>query len=438
MYFVYSLLLTLGFLVLLPRFLIDALRHGKYIAGFGERLGSLSDLESQGRPVVWIHCVSVGESQAARPLVRALRQRFPDHLLAISTTTLTGQRLARELFKNEASKIFYFPFDWRWTVRRALKAINPAVVLILETEIWPNFLRECHSRQIPLAIVNGRISHQSFRRYKWLRAFISRVLKCLNLAVMQTEADAERIRNLGLDPEKVFVAGNLKFDAGRVKSSNSLLSELQQRFNISPERPLIVAASTHAPEERVMLDAFKRVQISTSGKIRLLLAPRHPERFADVAHLLDDSGLSWARRSDDSRPTDQTCDVILLDTIGELPITYSLATIVFVGGSISNNGGHNILEPAAIGTAIVTGAHTHNFDGIISTFAKKQAIVQLPHVSEADAGIALANVFSEMLSNTQTRLELGERAMHVVEENQGATDITLSLLSPLFLERRNG
>ena len=214
MYLVYSLLLTLGFLVLLPRFLFDAFRHGKYVAGFRERLGVLSEIESQGRPVVWIHCVSVGESQAARPLVRGIQQRFPDHVLVISTTTLTGQNLARELFKSEAAKVFYFPFDWRWTVRRALKAINPSAVLIMETELWPGFLRECHSRQIPVAIVNGRISYQSFRRYKWINGFVSRVLECLSVGIMQTEADAERIRNLGLTPSKVFVSGNLKFDAG--------------------------------------------------------------------------------------------------------------------------------------------------------------------------------------------------------------------------------
>src|SRR6266550_7199497 len=170
MYFIYSLLLGLGFLLLLPRFLIDAFRHGKYVAGFRERLGSLSPLTNDGRPVVWIHCVSVGETQAARPLVRAIRARFPEHLIAISTITATGQNLAREVFEHDAAKVFYFPFDWRWVVRRTLKAIKPDAVLVMETELWPGFLRECQQQHIPVAIVNGRLSEQSFRRYRLIRS----------------------------------------------------------------------------------------------------------------------------------------------------------------------------------------------------------------------------------------------------------------------------
>lgn len=432
MYFVYSLLLTLGFVVLLPRFLFDAFRHGKYVAGFRERLGKLSGIESEGRPLVWIHCVSVGESQAARPLVRGIRQRFPNHVLVISTTTLTGQNLARELFKNEAAKVFYFPFDWRWTVRRALKAINPSAVLIMETELWPGFLHEAHRQQIPVAIVNGRISHQSFRRYKLISGFVSRVLECLSVGIMQTESDAERIRSLGLPASRVFVSGNLKFDAGAMPSSNTLAGELKKRFSIADEAPLILAASTHAPEERVMLEAFQRLRTESSQKIRLLLAPRHPERFADVASLLDSSGLTWTRRSNPSSAIDQTCDAILLDTIGELQAIYSLAAVVFVGGSIANNGGHNILEPAAVGAAIVTGPHTHNFDGIVTVFAKNQAIIQLPVLSGGQAGGALRNVFRELLTDEQRRRELGQRAKHLVEQNQGATERTLNLLDSLL------
>ena len=219
-------------------------------------------------------------------------------------------------------------------------------------------------------------------------------------------------------------------------SSNSLAGELQQRFNIANEAPLILAASTHAPEERVMLEAFQRLRTGSSQKIRLLLAPRHPERFAEVASLLNSSGLTWTRRSNPSSPIDQTCDAILLDTIGELPALYSLAAVVFVGGSIANNGGHNILEPAAVGAAIVTGAHTHNFDDIVTVFAKNQAIIQLPVLSDGQADSALGNVFRELLTDKQRRRELGQRAKHLVEQNQGATERTLDLLDSLLVSNR--
>jgi 3-deoxy-D-manno-octulosonic-acid transferase len=253
---------------------------------------------------------------------------------------------------------------------------------------------------------------------------------------MQTEADAQRIRHLGLPPGKVFVSGNLKFDAGTMPSSNSLAGELQQRFNLDDEASLILAASTHAPEERVVLEAFQGLRTGSSQRIRLLLAPRHPERFADVASLLNSSGLSWTRRSSPSSPIDKTCDAILLDTIGELPALYSLAALVFVGGSISNNGGHNILEPAAVGAAIVTGAHTHNFDDIVTVFAKNQAIVQLPVLSDGQAHRALENVFRELLTDKQRQHEIGQRAKHLVEQNQGATGRTLDLLGSLLVGNR--
>lgn len=432
MYFLYSLLLTLGLLVLLPRFLFDAIRHGKYVAGFRERLGTVAAIESNGRPIIWLHCVSVGESQAARSLVQAIRKRFPEYLVVISTITLAGQNLARELFKDEAARVFYFPFDWRWTVRRALRAIDPATVLIMETELWPGFLRECQARQTPVAIVNGRLSQQSFRRYHVIKGFLSRVLQGLSLAVMQTAADADRIRRLGLNSSKVFVAGSLKFDAGTIAAPNSLASAFRQRFNLRTETQLILAASTHAPEERIILEAFQRMRADSVLASRLLLAPRHPERFAEVRSLLKKSGLIWSSRSAPASPADATCDVILLDTIGELPAIYSLASIVFVGGSITNRGGHNILEPAAVGAAIVTGPHTHNFDVIVKAFVKGGAIVQLPRLSSEEARLELARVFGQLLVDDQRRQELGQKAKHLVTQNMGATERTLEILNSIL------
>jgi len=204
-YLIYSFLLTLGFLLLLPRFAIDAFRSGKYITGIGERLGRIPRLDSAAGPVIWLHCVSVGETEAARPLVRALRERLPAHQLVISTTTVTGQQVARQAFNHEAAAIFYFPIDWSWTVRRVLRELTPAAVLIMETELWPNLLRECRRRSVPVALINGRISPKSYGRYRRIHAFMQRVFAGLTIALMQSDEDATRIASLGLSEDRIRI-----------------------------------------------------------------------------------------------------------------------------------------------------------------------------------------------------------------------------------------
>ena len=425
MYLAYSLLLSLGLIVLIPHFLFQALAHGKYIAGLRQRLGALPPVN--GKPVIWLHCVSVGETQAARPLAKRVKQEFPHHALVVSTITLTGQKLARDVFRTQAESVFYFPFDWRWSVRRALKTINPAAVLIMETELWPNFLRECKARNIPVALVNGRISRQSFRRYKLIKFFLRRVLSCLSLAVMQSQTDAERLRELGMPDEKLYTAGNLKFDAEIAGELTNKTVEIQERFGLRSGVPLILAASTHAPEEEVILESIKQLQ-----PMRLMLAPRHPERFNEVASLIQKSGLSWTRRTRVPTPDDANATVILLDTIGELPATYSLADVVFVGGSIVDRGGHNVLEPAAAGAPVVTGAHTHNFHAIVDLMCEANAIVQLPPVDTSAAAAELTYVLKKLLANSNERAELGRHAKQLVTDNQGAADRTIKFIAPLL------
>lgn len=429
MYFIYSLLLAVGFLILLPRFLYDAFRHGKYVAGFRERLGNVSPANG---PLIWIHCVSVGETQAARPLVLELKKQLPNRRIAISTTTLTGQNLAREIFKDDAAKIFYFPFDWSWSVRRTLKALRPEAVLIMETELWPGFLRECERQKIPVAILNGRLSERSFRRYRLFRGFMSQVLRGVSVAIMQTEADANRLRALGIAPEKVQVSGSLKFDAGTLPLNDPLIADLRARFNLTEDAPLILAASTHAPEERIVLEAFQRLVSQAAPTARLLIAPRHPERFAEVAALLEASGLPSARRSALPKETDKAAKVILLDTIGELQSVYSLATVVFVGGSIAKTGGHNILEPAAVGACILTGAHTFNFREIIDEFVRADAIIQLPAMPDSDTTMELEKLFAALLADGDKRRMLGDRARQLVNQNRGATERTMESLKTLL------
>lgn len=426
MYLAYSLLLSLGLLLFSPYFLFQALAHRKYIDGLRERLGFLPPIEKQ--PVVWLHCVSVGETQAARPLVERLRKELPQSTLVVSTVTLTGQRLARELFRAQAARVFYFPLDWTWSVRRVLKVVNPAAVLVMETELWPNFLRECKKREIPVALVNGRISRKSFGRYVMIRFFLRRVLACLTMAVMQSERDAERIRELGMPEESVFTAGNLKFESGLYTDKST---DLDERFQLkSSNVPLVLAASTHAPEEKIILESFQRLR--ESRPVRLMLAPRHPERFKEVAELIQESGLSWARRTNEPSAGDAEASVILLDTIGELPSIYSLASVVFVGGSIVDRGGHNVLEPAAHGVAVITGAHTHNFHAIVDLLNEAKAIVQLPPVEGEEAVMTLTEVLQRLLGDASWRDELGARARNLIRENQGAAERTMKLLAPLF------
>jgi len=448
MYFIYSILLGVGVLALLPRFLFDALRHGKYAAGLAERAGKLPRLDAGGRPVVWLHCVSVGEAQAARPLARALLNRYPNHALVVSTTTLTGQQVAREAFAGDASLVFYFPFDWKWSVRRALRAIDPSAVLVMETELWPRFFRECRRARVPVALVNGRVSERSFGRYRLIRFFIRRVLSDLSLAAMQTESDASRVSALGLAREKIRVTGNVKFDMEEAGAS-SLTEELRERFRLDGARPLVVAASTHAPEERVALEAYRLVADSeinsnvnsnansnadakAKARPRLLLAPRHPERFGEVASMLDASGFVWARRSATPNGRDAACDVILLDSIGELRAVYPLADVVFVGGSIAPVGGHNILEPALAARPVVTGAHTSNFKAIVETFLEHDALAQLPEAEGDEATRELARVLGELLEDEARRLGAGGRARAVLEQNRGATARTVELLAPIM------
>lgn len=433
MYLLYSLLFTLGILLLSPRFLLDALRHGKYVAGLGQRLGRLPIIDTGGHPVIWLHCVSVGETQAARPLAQLLLQKFPNHRLVVSTITLSGQRIAREVFRTEAAAVIYFPFDWAWTVRRALNSVNPSMVLVMETELWPRFLLECRKRKIPVALVNGRLSEKSFRRYRLIQGFIKRVVRCLELALMQSEMDAGRIRALGLDERRVEVSGNVKFDLLTSVDERGLTESLRERFGIGQAVPLIVAASTHRTEERIAIEAFKRLRFTPEGsRARLLLAPRHPERFDEAAALLSSSGLKWSRRSDAPGPEDRVCEAVLLDSIGELRAVYPLAALVFVGGSIAPTGGHNVLEPAASGACVITGAHTKNFAAIVHAFLERDALVQLPPLTEEEAVAELARVFRELLSDDARRQKMIEHAHEVLDENRGATGYTAERIAKLL------
>lgn len=439
MYILYSLILTIAFVLMSPLFL---LRREKYAAGFNQRLGNYPEFKNDDRKVIWLHCVSVGETNAARPLVDEILKSFPDHRLVISSTTKTSQELAQKIFAEKADAVIYFPFDWKFSVRKALAHYKPSLVLLMETEIWPRFIREAKLTGAKAAIVNGRLSARSFGRYSKVRPFIRNVLADVDLALMQAEADAKRIALLGIDQAKVKVTGNLKFDLNIETQENALTKEIETRLAFSKERPLIIAASTHKPEEEWILEAFAEFLAEPSKfRPRLLIAPRHPERFNEVTEIIRSFGTHtyrqfkpflFVRRSGEEREIDTTADVILLDTIGELRAVYPLAEIVFVGGSLIPHGGQSVLEPAAAGKAIVTGPHTHNFDAVVKEFLANDAIIQLPEVRDEQIVDHLFDAIYDLLDDGERRQRMGNMALKVMIANRGATASTIARLKPLM------
>jgi len=428
MFRLYSLLYSLAFIAMLPAFLLN---REKYLPGFSERFGRLPEFRKDGRPVIWVHCVSVGEANAARPLVKRLREEYPGFRIVISTVTKTGQDLCKQLYSDEAELIFYFPFDWKFTVLRALRAIRPNLVLVLETEIWFNFFRETRKRGITLAIVNGRVSDKSARRYSYIPKTIGRVLRYPNVVLAQSERDAERFHDLGVKSRKIVVTGNLKFDQDPATGDKKKTAYFRERFSADGMSPVILAASTHAPEEKWLLQALGELRGSEEcARTRLFLAPRHPERFDEVAETIEESGFSFARRTAPLDLSDGEAPVVLLDSIGELRSAYPLADVVFTGGSLIPHGGQNILEPAMDARAIVTGPHMMNFRTIAEEFEREGAFLQLDECEQEEIPVALARAFRDLITDKAARDEIGRRALAIVQKNRGAAERTLVALQP--------
>ncbi len=436
MYFLYSLALSGLFALFIPYFIYQAIRHGKYFNNLKERMGYLPEaIQHHQRPVIWIHTVSVGEFNAARPLFEKIKKEMPDYRLVVSTTTMTGQQLARKECPQKIDGAFYFPFDWKFSVRRALNQVQPSTVIILETEIWPRFLRECKLRGIKTIIVNGRISPRSFARYSLIRRFISQVLNEVSLLIMQSEADAERAILLGASPAEVCVCGNLKYDVDLTNQASALKSEyLDGLFHLSSTKPVFVAGSTAPGEEVVLLDSLSEIRkVKALEETRLLIAPRHPERFNEVAHLIASSGFKWARRSETPSACEvsQAAEVILLDTIGELIAVYQFANLVFVGGSLVAKGGHNIIEPAFYAKPVIVGPHTENFRQIIADFSQAEAVLQLKTSSTASLN-ELTKEAARLLKNHQEAQAMGKRAFDMLLKNRGATECAFAVIQKIL------
>jgi 3-deoxy-D-manno-octulosonic-acid transferase len=342
--------------------------------------------------------------------------------------------VAREKL-NGSAEVRYFPFDFKSCVRRSLNRINPTAVLVAETEVWPNFIQECVKREVPVFLVNARLSDQSFHRYQQIGFWLGPILQCLHRILAQDEPSATRFRQLGADKSRVDTTGNLKFDILPSADLSAKAAELDQMLGLSQTR-VVLAGSTAPAEERILLDAFVSLQPQAANPpIRLVIAPRHPERFDEVQDLLERSCLTWTRRSKPSdHATARSASVVLLDTIGELQAAYSLAEIAFVGGSLVNVGGHNVLEPALFGKPIVVGPYTSNFTSIIQSFRDGAALIQLPHASEAGLRAQLTAELRALLESPSRAHEMGLRAQQLLARNRGATERTLKAIAP-FLDR---
>jgi 3-deoxy-D-manno-octulosonic-acid transferase len=422
MYWLYSALLAIALFLTLPYWLMQMSRHGKYRAGFRERFGGVpARLAINARnPIIWVHAVSVGEVLAVSFLIAELRSRLPHYRTVVSTTTDTGQKLARKHFG--AENVFYFPMDFAFAIRPYLKLLRPQLVVIAETEFWPNFLRLAHGSGARVAIVNARISDRSWPRYRRFRGLFARILQSVDLFLAQTDEDARRLRDIGAPPDRVCLGGNLKFDVP-TPAAPPIVASLRASFQQSGAGPVIVCGSTVDEEETLLLHAFENVLASYPQAV-MILAPRHPERFVVVAQILEKLGIRYWRRSLWSGDS-IAGGILLIDTIGELAALYALADVAFVGGSLVPRGGHNIIEPAQHGVPIIVGSHTENFRDIVKLFQAREAV-------RVVTAVEFPLVLMELLSNESARTALGRRAAETLQSQTGATQRTAAALARLL------
>lgn len=418
MYIIYNIFLLIATVLFSPMILFKLITVPKYRGGMTQKLGRLRKgvlKVIKGSRPIWIHAVSVGEVMAAHPLIRELKKKYPHRKLILSTVTVTGNYTARRRVP-EADAVFYFPFDFPCIVRRVIQGINPQIVLVAETELWPNFFRELKRAGIPSAVINGRISPSSHRNYRKFNTFFSQVFANVTLFCMQSEADAIRIKDLGADPDKVMVTGNLKFDQKLPVNTSAPVS-------IASGKKVITAGSTHRGEEAALLDVFKQLR-QKYPELLLIIAPRHPERFDEVEGLISKAGYDCQRRTKLHGPVK---DVLLLDTIGELRSFYSLCDIAFIGGSLVKVGGHNLLEPAAMKKPVIFSRYMFNFKEISEALLSAGGGVMVKDKTELYIQI------DKLLSDKELSRSMGEKAFSVIEMNSGAARKTIDAVGRLIV-----
>ncbi|MDY0268741.1 3-deoxy-D-manno-octulosonic acid transferase [Trichloromonas sp.] len=427
MYRLYDLVLLASAAVLIPYYLYRGWRRGKARRGIRERLGFYTAgqlAQVAGRKVLWVHAVSVGETRAAVPLLKRLKSLYPEHLLVLSNVTETGRQIARDL--REVDLCLFFPFDLSWVVNRVLRQVRPDAVIIVETEIWPNFIHGASRAGIPVILVNGRISDRSFPRYCLARRLIVPILEQINAFCMQTELDAQRIVTMGARLERVLVTGNLKFDMQVHPVDSAERERLWNTFHLPPGAVVWVAGSTHPGEEEIIVSVYRELVVS-GEPLFLILVPRHPERCRAVREMLVGQGFGVGLRSalEERRSPFPPGEILLVDTLGEMLTFYALADLVFVGGSLVPVGGHNVLEASIMEKPVVFGSYMHNFKEISSLLLSEGAGLMV------DDRLELLGAVRQLLADAARRTAIGRAGAGLLERNAGATDKTMAVIDRL-------
>ena len=409
--------------------------RGKYRRGFWQRTGFYPD-EIKGQSPIWIHAVSVGEVIASSSLIKSLRKEYPDIKIILSTVTDTGQQIAKGKIK-EADYIIYFPFDFSWSVKRALNTINPIICIIMETELWPNFLREANKKAVPVAVINGRISERSFKRYRMISLFMKNVLESVTLFSMQTEDDAKRAIALGANHNNVRVSGNIKYDNEFKEIEDEKVKEIKNTLGVNNNDRIFIAGSTHPGEEEIVVKLYSNI-LKNYPDFRLVIAPRHIDRVGEVEEIVKKMGLDTVRKtailkgSHQSPVTShQLKPVIILDTIGELGFMYSIADILFVGGSLIPHGGQNILEPAFYKKPVIFGKYMMNFQEIAKEMILSGGGIQVNDEQE------LIKEVDGLINNGKKMIEIGEKGYQVIMKNRGALQKNLELIEDIIKTQRH-
>lgn len=413
MYAFYNTALIILAVLLSPVILAAFCLQPKLRAGFWQKIGFYK--KKNEKQSIWFHAVSVGEVNAVEALIKRAKQEFPEYNIAVTTVTKTGQEVANKKLKDTADIIAYFPYDFSFSINAALNSVNPKIIVIAETEIWPNFCHQANKKDIPVILVNGRISPNSYKGYKKAKFFFEQVLSNFSLILMQTPQDMERILHIGASVDKTEVMGNLKFDITD-KLNNEQIYELKNSLGIDNNKVLI-AGSTHKGEDEIIINAYKHLK-EDLPEIKLLLAPRHPERNEQVFKLLNTAGLNIGKRSQNATLKDS--DVILLDTMGELGKLYSVATVAFIGGSFSGTGGHNPLEAAIYGVPVVSGQTVFNFKDIYKFMTETSAAVLVNNETE------LYEKLKELLTNNELYSITSNSCLNIFDKNKGALDFAVN------------